>query len=87
MLDACLAHGVRRVVVSSSGAAYGYHPDNGVAHDGWLTENDPIRGNEAFAYSHHKRLVEDMLAELRTSHPQLEQVVLRIGTILGRTRR
>ena len=28
VLDACLAHGVRRVVVSSSGAAYGYHADN-----------------------------------------------------------
>ena len=28
VLDACVAHGVRRVVVSSSGAAYGYHPDN-----------------------------------------------------------
>ena len=25
VFDACLAHGVRRVVVSSSGAAYGYH--------------------------------------------------------------
>jgi UDP-glucose 4-epimerase len=83
VLDACLAHGVRRVVVSSSGAAYGYHPDNGAAHDGWLTEDDPVRGNEAFAYSHHKRLVEEMLAELRRSHPELEQVVLRIGTILG----
>lgn len=37
VLDACLGHGVRRVVVSSSGAAYGYHPDNGAAHGGWLT--------------------------------------------------
>ena len=79
VLDACLAHGVRRVVVSSSGAAYGYHPNN----PDWLTEDDPVRGNEAFAYSHHKRLVEEMLAELRSSHPELEQVVLRIGTILG----
>ena len=79
VLDACLAHGVRRVVVSSSGAAYGYHPDN----PAWLGEDDPVRGNEAFAYSHHKRLVEEMLAELRVSHPELEQVVLRIGTILG----
>lgn len=79
VLDACLAHGVRRVVVSSSGAAYGYHPDN----PAWLTEGYPVRGNEAFAYSHHKRLVEEMLAELRVSHPELEQVVLRIGTILG----
>ena len=51
VLEACLAHGVRRVVVSSSGAAYGYHPDNGAAHDGWLHEDDPVRGNEAFAYS------------------------------------
>lgn len=79
VLDACLAHGVRRIVVSSSGAAYGYHPDN----PAWLTEDDPVRGNEAFAYSHHKRLVEEMLAAERSAHPSLEQVVLRIGTILG----
>ncbi|MDO9497692.1 MAG: SDR family oxidoreductase [Nocardioides sp.] len=83
VLDACLAHGVRRLVVSSSGAAYGYHPDNGATHGGWLTEDDPVRGNEEFAYSHHKRLVEEMLAAARTEHPELEQVVLRIGTILG----
>ena len=75
VLDACVAHGVRRVVVSSSGAAYGYHPDN----PAWITEDQPVRGNEAFAYSHHKRLVEEMLA----SYALLEQVVLRIGTILG----
>ena len=40
----------------------------------WLTEDDPVRGNEVFAYSHHKRLVEEMLAALRESHPELEQV-------------
>lgn len=75
VLDACVAHGVRRVVVSSSGAAYGYHPDN----PPWITEDQPVRGNEVFAYSHHKRLVEEMLP----SYDGLEQVVLRIGTILG----
>lgn len=79
VLDACLAHGVRRIVVSSSGAAYGYHSDN----PEWLDEDEPVRGNEVFAYSHHKRLVEEMLAELRSTNPELEQVVLRIGTILG----
>ncbi|WP_309649887.1 NAD-dependent epimerase/dehydratase family protein [Nocardioides sp.] len=83
VLDACLAHGVRRVVVSSSGAAYGYHPDNGRAHGGWLTEDDPVRGNVEFAYSDHKRQVEEMLVVARSEHPELEQVVLRIGTILG----
>ena len=81
VLDACVAAGVRRVVVSSSGAAYGYHADN----PAWITEDQPVRGNEEFAYSHHKRLVEEMLAQYRQSCPSLEQVVLRIGTILGRS--
>jgi len=79
VLDACLASGVRHIVVSSSGAAYGYHADNAP----WLTEDMPLRGNEAFAYAHHKRLVEEMLAEHRRVHPELAQTVLRIGTILG----
>ena len=46
-----------------------------------------MRGNEAFAYSHHKRLVEEMLADYRRDHPQLKQVVFRVGTILGETTR
>ncbi|WP_262849288.1 SDR family oxidoreductase [Mumia quercus] len=79
VLDAALAHGVRRLVVSSSGAAYGYHADN----PAWITEDQPVRGNDAFAYSRHKRLVEEMLADARRDHPELEQTVLRIGTILG----
>lgn len=83
VLDACVASGTRRIVVTSSGAAYGYHADN----PEWLTEDHPVRGNEAFAYSHHKRLVEEMLAGYRRDHPQLEQVVLRVGTILGESTR
>ncbi len=79
VLEAAVARGVRRIVVSSSGAAYGYHADN----PEWLTEDDAIRGNEEFSYSRHKRLVEEMLAAYRAEHPALGQVVLRIGTILG----
>jgi UDP-glucose 4-epimerase len=79
VLQASVAHGVQHIVVSSSGAAYGYHADN----PAWLTEDMPLRGNESFAYSHHKRLVEEMLAQYRQTHPQLLQTVLRIGTILG----
>ncbi len=81
LLQACVSHGVRRLIVSSSGAAYGYHADN----PEWLTEDDPVRGNDVFAYSCHKRLVEEMLADYRASHPELEQIVFRIGTILGPT--
>ena len=81
VFDACAEHGVRRLVVSSSGAAYGYHADNPVP----ITEDQPVRGTTAFAYSDHKAQVEHLLADARREHPQLEQVVLRIGTILGDT--
>lgn len=81
VLAACALSGVRRIVVSSSGAAYGYHPDN----PEWIDEDQPLRGGDAFSYSRHKRLVEEMLAEYRSTHPELEQVVFRIGTILGPT--
>jgi UDP-glucose 4-epimerase len=80
VLQAALDNCVRRLVVTSSGAAYGYHADNPVP----LRETDPLRGNSAFPYAHHKRLVEEMLAEARQVHPQLEQVVLRVGTVLGK---
>ena len=81
LLQACIAHGVRRLIVSSSGAAYGYYADN----PEWLVETDAVRGNDSFAYACHKRLVEEMLRDYRVSHPQLEQIVFRIGTILGPT--
>ena len=80
VLEAALAVGVRRLVVTSSGAAYGYHADNTVP----LRESDPVRGSPEFAYADHKRQVEEMLAEARDTHPALEQVVLRVGTVLGK---
>jgi UDP-glucose 4-epimerase len=79
VLQACVAAGVRKLIYTSSGAAYGYYPD----HPPWLDENDPIRGNPEFAYAHHKKLVEEMLARCRVEHPQLEQLIFRAGTILG----
>ena len=71
--------GVRKLVYTSSGAAYGYHRQNPPL----LRETDALRGNEAFAYSWHKRLVEERLAEYRERHPELEQLVFRVSTVLG----
>jgi len=79
VVDAAIKHGVRRLVVTSSGAAYGYHADNPVP----LRESDPVRGNREFPYSDHKRQVEEMLAAARSTHKDLEQVILRVGTVLG----
>ena len=81
VLQSCAAAGVSKVIVSSSGAAYGYHADN----PEWLDENDALRGNPEFAYSDHKRQVEEMLARWRDDHPELQQLILRPGTILGET--
>jgi UDP-glucose 4-epimerase len=79
VVAACVRAGVRQLVYTSSGAAYGYHADNPVP----LRESDPLRGNEVFAYAWHKRLAEEELARQREQHPQLAQLVLRVGTILG----
>ncbi len=79
VLHGCAAASVRKLVYTSSGAAYGYHADNPER----LREDDALRGNPEFAYSDHKRLVEEMLAEWRETHPELAQLVFRVGTILG----
>lgn len=79
LLDCCLKAGVQHLTVTSSGAAYGYHADN----PAWIDEQDALRGNPEFAYSDHKRLVEEMLADYRQSHPELQQLIFRPGTVLG----
>lgn len=81
VIDCCAAAGVGQLIVTSSGAAYGYHADNPVP----LTEDDPLRGNPEFAYSDHKRQVEERLAVARDEHPELGQLIFRPGAILGAT--
>jgi UDP-glucose 4-epimerase len=80
VLEACEAVDAKRLIVTSSGAAYGYHPDN----PDWLDEEDPLRGNDEFEYSKHKRIVEQMLSDWREQRPELRQVVFRPGTIVGK---
>jgi UDP-glucose 4-epimerase len=83
LLEGCRSAGVEQLVVTSSGAAYGYHADT----PGWLHEEHPLRGEGPFEYALRKRLVEDELARWRREHPQLKQLVLRPGTILGASTR
>lgn len=80
VLDACLDAEVKHLSVTSSGAAYGYHARNDERR---LTEDDPVDGSPEFAYSRHKAAVEALLARYRRLHPELAQLVLRPGTILG----
>jgi UDP-glucose 4-epimerase len=79
VLEACVAAGVRHVTVTSSGAAYGYHADNAE----WIHEEHALRGNDEFPYARHKRMIEELLLQFRRHHPELKQLVLRPGTVLG----
>jgi len=79
VLRACIEAGVQHLTVTSSGAAYGYYADN----PEWIDEGDAIRGNAEFAYSDHKRQVEELLATFRQNHPELQQLIFRPGTVLG----
>lgn len=79
VVESCIQAGVKHITIASSGAAYGYFADN----PEWIHEDHPLRASYKFAYAHHKRVIEELLERYRHSHPQLGQLVLRIGTVLG----
>src|SRR5690606_39488719 len=58
VLEACVAAGVGQIVVSSSGAAYGYPADN----PAWITEDQPLRGHEEVAYCRPESRVREVAA-------------------------
>jgi UDP-glucose 4-epimerase len=79
VLEACVEVGVQQLVIASSAAAYGFHVDTPPVVD----ESTPLRGNDSLPYARHKRLVEELLARYRVSHPELVQLVFRPGLVLG----
>lgn len=83
LLKACAQNEIKHLTVTSSGAAYGYYPDN----PEWISESDPIRGNEEFSYSRHKRLVEELLTAFNHASPGIGLLIMRPCTVLGKTTR
>ncbi|MEX2108224.1 MAG: NAD-dependent epimerase/dehydratase family protein [Solirubrobacterales bacterium] len=59
VFEATAAAKAKRLVYTSSVAAYGFHPDAPAL----LTEDTPVRGTARHPYSAHKAEVEDVLAE------------------------
>jgi nucleoside-diphosphate-sugar epimerase len=68
----------RRLVYTSSVAAYGYYADNAVP----LTEETPVRGSAEHYYSEQKAACEAVLAET-TGNSSLEVFVLRPCIVAG----
>jgi len=79
VLQAAGAAGIRRLVLASSAAAYGSHPDNPVP----LREEQPLRPNPEFPYSWHKAEQERMTREFLRAHPRVETVILRPCALIG----
>jgi UDP-glucose 4-epimerase len=81
ILDLCVRHGVRKVVVLSSANVYGPRPDN----SNFLPEETPLMAAERF--SEMRDLIEvDMYAQsFMWRHPDVETVILRPVNIVGPT--
>jgi UDP-glucose 4-epimerase len=81
LLDLCVRHGVKKVVVLSSANVYGPLPDN----SNFLTEETPLMA--ADRYSDVRDLIElDMYAQSFVwRHPDIETVILRPVNIVGPT--
>ena len=79
VLDACARTGVRRLLVTSSATAYGFHPDNPIP----LKETDPLRGNADFTYAKNKREIEGLIKPFGQKYPRLKITVLRPCFVVG----
>jgi UDP-glucose 4-epimerase len=71
---------VKKLIITTSGAAYGYHPQNQNAQ---IDENWPTLGNDDYFYSSHKSAVEKLLKQAKLDNANMQQVVFRPGAIIG----
>ena len=78
VFEAAVAAGARRLVYTSSAAAYGFHRDA----PNPLTEDDPARGTSEHYYSAQKAEVEELLADTLHGSPT-EGYVLRPCIVAG----
>ncbi len=79
LLNCCVDLKVDKIIVTTSGAAYGYYPENKHI----ITEQRATNGNKDYFYSAHKAEVEQLMADFRAKQPQLKQIVFRPGAIIG----
>ncbi|MGH8898403.1 MAG: NAD-dependent epimerase/dehydratase family protein [Egibacteraceae bacterium] len=79
LLDGVAKVGARKLVVVSSAAVYGAHPDNELS----LAEDAPLRANPDFTSAYQLMLVEQLVEEWADGHPAVIVTVLRPAIMLG----
>jgi UDP-glucose 4-epimerase len=81
LLDACSKAGVGRIIVVSSTAVYGAHPDN----PAFLSEQHALRASRNFGYTRDLLDIEALCSEFRHQAPHVSLTVLRCANIVGPT--
>jgi UDP-glucose 4-epimerase len=81
LFGACLQAGVGKIVVRSSTAVYGAHPDNSAL----LTEASPLRGSVKTGSSRDWLELEAFCNGFRSQHPDISLTSLRFPNIVGPT--
>ena len=76
---ACAAHKVRKIIYTSSIAAYGAHPDNPTS----ITEDYPLVENRDSYYSSDKVTVEKFLQGFSREHPEIIITIFRPPIVVG----
>jgi UDP-glucose 4-epimerase len=81
VLNACAEHGVRKVVMRSTTACYGPHPQN----PNFLTEGHALRGLPGSRFIEDKVEAERQLARYKRENPGCVVTSLRFAPVLGPT--
>lgn len=81
VFEAAFGAKVKRLVYTSSVAAYGFHDD----HPPMITEDVPARGSDNHYYSAQKAELEEMIEKLGESFPSTDLFVLRPCVVAGPT--
>jgi UDP-glucose 4-epimerase len=81
VLGACAQAGVRKVVLKSSTAVYGAHPDN----PAFITEEHPLQGSRKYGYTRDLVEVEAFYNGFRRQVPEMVLALLRFANIVGIT--
>ncbi len=79
LLDVAVKINAKKFIFMSSGAVYGYFPEN----PSLIKEDYRVKGSKNFPYSLHKAHVEMILDDYKNNYPELSIMSLRAGTILG----
>ena len=79
VFEACAAANVKKIIYTSSVAAYGSHPDNPIG----ITEDHPLVENRDSYYSTDKVAVEKYLRDFSEQHSEIDVIILRPPIIIG----